>query len=1090
MKFFLLMLSFSLSFFSESSKLFANEIPGYIGQQSFRLTDDSQFGDLVRRSEEAKIELARVDQARNQLSILVRDLSVQRERIVSHMNDLQNKIDESNRLKKALQDKLSELSKNPEANSQQISETKSQIENLDRSILDLSRQYGASKLDMAPINVRLDRAQADLGNATRNTQIAMERMQTISRDRENYRQDLIRSIQYVNNQGARTGAGDGSSDGSTLARRLGQDIGTRDGSADGFSSGTTDGQNRDYNLGNLQGESDGSARGKLDGQRDGTLEGTKNGNISAGNREGTVAGIKRAELSDAATVGINQGKKAGLDRAIRTGSAKGNTIGEDESVSKFESGQLNTQTLDGPFVGSFSKRSPNYPGDFNGPNFNPNIYNSRDILRRAYADGYIDQYREYTRYEYLRRIDNEYNQVYDGAYTSNYNQANSRQYPEYYEQGRKDGDARAYSRDYSTAKSVAYKIAFDQFDTNPTRTSDAFKGSYKNSELQAYNEKYEEIRKENFDRLETETFKGNIAAQIEIYRQKRINEVTKIYNNNAVLSFVSSEMLDGGITGIAKLDGVFQPGETTIHSVTLQNFGFKSADNVSVQMDNGALVKLPSIPARSIVVVKGAGLSLISKNAQIGSTAKTSLKVVSKLTSDDVVEAAHFDSIENGVLKNADLKNVKVSYPLSLSNLALDQQLLKDVANKLKIVVNNNSKRAYKGEMKVQVLVNSQSQILTKEFGVLSSLETSAQLSDAEILVNNESDIYRDLDFSASISQNGVTLGVLGTNLSAMAKGQYIDKKNAPVIIANSDKNLKQFLDAINLAGGVEKVSLLDLSLSSFNAQVMANGLNQKVLLIIDDEKATNLNSLNNFIGKSKSSSFVFIDEYNAGLKNALNLAISKDVQKLLWDKKVIMFTNPHRAAGVEKSSAMFQSTLSGFDKDLELAANLTMSATDLIAKFKSTVNRNTFFTPNDAIKTYSLKAMSEILCINKAYDESGKIFSRDKKWAEMVSNDGSLFINALKAASSGEVNEEKLSTILPAIALKDTISNAMSNDNEIFKAMMSKISKATNNVLNDMDDSFKKNLKKFDKGLYNNAYDKASIHRPFYISPPQDSPI
>lgn len=1067
----------------------AGDVPGYIGNQSFNITDDPQLNNLTRQAENAKYDVARADQMRDQTDGQLRGFLAQRERIFSHMNDLQSGIDATKSSLNSLQAKLSDLNKNPDVNKDQISQTKSQIDEANQRITDLQRQLGATKLDLGPVNVRIDQLQHDLQVATANYQNAMNRLQSIARDRDYYRQELISAISRINNEGANRGQVDGSNDGVDLSRRLGQDIGSRDGDADGTRQGTSDGQTRYYQQGEAVGEKEGSAKALSDGQRDGSAEGQRDGNISAGSREGKIAGVKRANASDAAAVGTQQGNKAGMDRAISTGSINGNNKGEAETVLKYESGNLNSITIDGPFAGSFQRRSPDYPGDFNGQSYNPRVYNSRDVLARAYADGYIYQYRQYTRYEYLRRIDSYYNSVYDSHYSSTYNQANGREYPEYYDRGRSDGYRTAYSRDYPVVKAQAYKVAFDQADSNPTRSSDNFKNAYKNSELEAYNDRYEQIRSANFDVAELKTFNANIAGQTEIYRQKRIGEVTTVYNNNAVLSYVSSEMLDGGINGVAKLDGVFQPGETTLHSITLKNFGMTAAKNVSVQLDNGAIVKLPEIPARSVVTVKGAGSSKIAANAQIGSTAKTTLKVVSKLTSDDAIEAAHFDSIGEGILKRADQKSTQVAFPLSLSNLSLSTQLIKGVKNNLHIAVTNNSKRAYNGELKIKVLVNSQSQVLTKDFGVLSSLNSSAQLGDAEVLVNSESDIYRDLDFSASISQNGVTLGVLGSDLVAMAKAQYIEKANAPVIVANSDKNLNQLLDALALIGGTEKASVLDLSLASMNSGILTNGLDQKVILITDDEKGSNISSLNTLVAKSKSSAFVFIDETNTGLRNAMNLVSLKDAQSLLWDRRQVVFTNPYRAEGVVKSSSMIQSSLKDFDKDLTLANDLSQTAPVLLARIKSEVNRTSFFTPSNAIKMFSLKALSEVLCINKAYAESGGIFTRNKKLAEMINSDGTLFINVLKNASAGEVNEGKLGTVLSAIAMKDTLSNAISNVFEISKVVKLKIKNTTNKVLGNMEDDFKNSLKKFDKDLYNKAYEKASIHRPFFIDQPNSTP-
>lgn len=1080
-------LLFLLAIIAALSLVVAGEIPGYIGQQSFRLQDDRELNDLTRRSEELKVEVVRIDQSKAQFEDQIRVIERQRNEQVERMNALQREIDGTKATKASLLAKLAELNQAPEINKDQIAALQNQIASMEQTIVEKSKQYGALKMELAPLNVRLEQIRADYSLVLKRSQDASLRLQNAVRERESYRQDLISSIQFVNREGSTRGQVDGSNDGLGLSRRLGQDRGIRDGEADGFNAGTIDGQDRYYKRGADQGERDGAARARLDGQRDGTNEGTKSGNSNAGSREGTTAGIKRGDASNAAAVGVEQGKKAGMDRAVSTGATNGQDIGEKETVLKFETGQLNSVNLNGPFAGSFQRRSPAYPGDFNGPSFNPNIFNNKEVLKKAFADGYLQQYREYTRYEFLRRIDGEYNAVYDQGYARTYDQAVNREYPEYYEQGKREADARAYSRDYPIVKADAFRVAFTQADASPARSTEEFKSAYKYSELQAYNQRYEQIRRANFDRVELETFKANIATQTEIYRQKRIGEVATLYNNHAVLAFVSSEIEDGGVSAIAAHDGVFQPGEAILHSVTLRNFGLKAAQNVSVQLENGALVKLPEVPARSLVVIKGAGLSAIAASAAIGSTTKSTLRVVSQLTSKDALEAQHFDSIDGGVLKSADQKSIRVAYPLALSGLSLSSQLLKGVANKLSIAVSNNSKRPHNGELKIQLLVNSQSSIITKDFGVLSSIQTNAQLSDAEVLVSNESDVYRDLSFSASITQNGVTLGVLGSELVAMAKAQYTDKARASVLVANSERNLTQLLDALSLAGGTDKVSVLDLSLTNLNAGTLSSGLNQKVLLVVDDENGTNIKSLNAFVGKSKSSTFVFIDESNSGLKHALTLGSSKDAQKVLWDKKTVAFTNPHRAEGVVKSSAMIQSSLRSFDKEMILAQDLTLSAADLLARFKTEVNRNTFFTANNAIKIFSLKAMAEVLCINKAYDESGGIFSRNKKWAEMIGDDATLFINVLKSASNGEVTEAKLSTVLPAIALKDTLSNAMARADGIARPMMPKIHNATNKVLDNMEDGFKKSLKNFNKDLYNKAYDQASIHRPFFIEPPSD---
>ena len=305
-----------------------------------------------------------------------------------------------------------------------------------------------------------------------------------------------------------------------------------------------------------------------------------------------------------------------------------------------------------------------------------------------------------------------------------------------------------------------------------------------------------------------------------------------------------------------------------------------------------------------------------------------------------------------------------------------------------------------------------------------------------------------------------------------------------PVLVANTDADLNAFLDALSTLGGSEKVSILDLSLAGLNADVIANGLSQKVLLIVDNSNASSIRSLNSFIAKSKSSAFVMIDESNTGLKAASALPALKDSVNLLWGKRTISFTNPHRAAGVLKASAFVQSSLKSFTNDLALGQALARNAQESLAEIRAKVTPANFNTPNDAIKMFSLKALSEILAINKAYDESGGIFSRDKKWAKMIEEDGTLFHNVLKNAS-GSVVTSNLPVIMSALAMKETISSAMNRADGIYRDMKLKITNTTNGVLKDMEDSFWKSLKKDFKETYNKAYEFKTAHNPFYIPEP-----
>ncbi|MBY0414424.1 MAG: hypothetical protein K2Q18_09670, partial [Bdellovibrionales bacterium] len=206
-------------------------------------------------------------------------------------------------------------------------------------------------------------------------------------------------------------------------------------------------------------------------------------------------------------------------------------------------------------------------------------------------------------------------------------------------------------------------------------------------------------------------------------------------------------------------------------------------------------------------------------------------------------------------------------------------------------------------------------------------------------------------------------------------------------------------------------------------------------------------------------------------------------------NKRQIAFSNPHRAAGVTKASAFFQSNLQSFGRDLALAQMLTLSATEMVSELKAKVSVENIKTPNETVKVFAVKALSEILSINKAYDESGSIFSRDKKFAKMIGEDSSLFHNQLKAAAAGDVVVSRLPILISAVFIKDTISNAMKHDDVIYKAMMSKISGAVNDVLDSMEKSYDKSLRKDFKELYNKIHDESilALHRPFGIEIPQD---
>lgn len=72
---------------------------------------------------------------------------------------------------------------------------------------------------------------------------------------------------------------------------------------------------------------------------------------------------------------------------------------------------------------SFKRKIPNYPEDYHGPNFKPKIYHSKIIMMKAFEDGYVFKYKQYSRLEFKRKIDTDYSQVYDAHYKAAYEMA-------------------------------------------------------------------------------------------------------------------------------------------------------------------------------------------------------------------------------------------------------------------------------------------------------------------------------------------------------------------------------------------------------------------------------------------------------------------------------------------------------------------------------------------------------------------------------------------------------------------------------------------------------------------------------------------
>lgn len=939
----------------------------------------------------------------------------------------------------------------------------------------------------------LNRSKSDLLLMIRKLDEAERRMADASRIFNQYRDDLTRSIDQINREGYMNGERDGDQDGIDLSRQMGRDYGNRDGSNDGLNDGERAGRERDYNRGIQVGESEGSQRGRIEGDRDGKNQGRDAGHIDAGNREGRIAGIERANKSDAAKVGESQGKTDGLNRAIKTGMEVGSLKGEKEGIALYENTDLSQVEVKGQFLGSFERRSPSMPGNYQGPRFNPNRPASKEVFRRAYLDGYVFKYRDEVVLEFARRIDSDYNQTYDNSYQQSYSAAIGREYRDTYEEGRRSQDQRAYAREYKPSFDRAYQITFSDTTQNPNRSDSVYKNAYRSMEAHAYGERYEEIRIAVYREVEADTFQKNIAQKTEEYRLKRLAEVKALYENHPVAQYVSSSIQDGGNQGVANLDGLYMPGERIVRTIVVKNYGKKELSGAKAQFVTGEEITLPNIPGRSITTIIAGAASTIPANTKNATAYKDHMRLQVSPTSKDAVQTRHYDDLGKALLKGLDTKEVLAQYPLQLNSLSLSEAFaLLNKKQNLKASLVNISKRDYSDE--IEVALNSNSSVLAKPFNSIRGLKMgSINLSDAEVLVADEKNTYVPLRITADIKIRGVKVGELANPLDFMARAPYIEKAGKPVLVTNSNVNTRDLLDTLDQFGGISETSVLDLALGSLNQATLTAGLSDKAIILIDDGAGSVTRGAESLINNSRNSLFIHADQNQASLKVARNMTGFNDNQSFPFmlagtkAERRMYFTNPHRTS-IKAMTMHVQTSVENAKSEFDIVGDFALANPNLVAKVKREVNRNTFFTSQKSIQMAAIKSLGEIMNIAVAYDESGGIFNRDKKWIKMLEDDAMMVHNQMKANANGNLTEDTVGLHLAAIAFKDIVSNSLSYYRPVSGGMKLKVRSTVNDIVNKMEDNFKKKLRSFDRGLHDKAFSKFDQHRPYTIDVPTNN--
>ena len=996
-----------------------------------------------------------------------------------------------------LTNRVSSIDKNLKATKAKIAKLTKEIQSLDQQIQTKNQKLVQSKKDLTKSSNQVNTAKSQLNKTKKEAKNLEAALNVAQLDREKFRERLIARVLDANAKGAKEGSLDGESDGRFLSNRLGTHHGSRDGENDGMIEGTRAGRERQRDIGYQEGQNDGAARAQHEGSIAGQNEGTYAGNIDAAKKVATVDGTNRAQASDAAAVGSAQGSKAGMQRAVNTGNRIGTENGEQEAIQRNESKKLDTKVIQGAFAGSFSRVIPTFPSAHRGRNFNLNGNYARKIVEQAFRDGYKRRYKARLRSTYEVVVPRIYNDTYTSAYENNYQDTYQRAYPADRQSGYEQGENDAFNRDYGVHYDSAYNHFRTEFSLNPNTASNEYRTTYTNVESSVYNDIYEDIRSAEYSKVEANTFNTNIATQTEIFRAKRDASVSKVYAENAVLKFISSSIVDGGINGVASKDGVYQPGETTFHSIVIENLGEKAAKNVVIVMENGAKSTIASIPAKSKVTVKGAAKSSVS--GPIGSTDTKVLNVYSQLTAEASIQGRHYSNTAQGKVNSGDKKSQRVKYPLALTSLSTNGTLIINKSNSLSVNLVNNSKRSYDGELKIEVQSNAKSQVITKEFNSVSKLDKSAILKDSVVSVADESDIYSPITFKAKVTKNGVTLGVLDRNLVTMAKAPFVEKAGTPVVIANSDQSARDLADLLSTMGGLKGASVLDTSLRSLNKTPLANGVKGKTLLLL--EKGA-LKDIDGMLKKSSSSAVVLLDELQREFSGMKSISTFKDAESFNFNvagvstSTKVMFANPLRASGLKSAMPVLSSDIKSYKKYLALAEHMKLSNDQMLKKIQATVTKDSFFAPSTANKQLLqagiIRGIDETMRINKHYDLSGNGLGRDKDIANLLKDDDSLFHNRLGKLVDGRARSNNVSLFLFAQDFYNTIRNALkfydpiedrvkfAIQNRMFGALFIKA------ALKDVDKSYKA-LKKYDKNLYKKVSGNKGIHAPFKMAQERD---
>ena len=928
----------------------------------------------------------------------------------------------------------------------------------------------AAKTAFDPVKAQMDQLTAGLKGA---------------RQKAKQRADvLIPEIKKFNQRGAQRGVQHGGADGRLQAEQRGRDAGTLQGERVGRREGIQAGQNRSYDEGFQSGSNEGINVGSADGQREGFQTGRTEGNTIAGERNGERDGIAEARSSDASSVGRRSGERDGLSEARSEGRRIGFQRGESQAVSKHEK-TTSSNVINGPFAGSFQAGLPAYPNlpcRRNGqidrracPSFKPfggkPMKDKPQIYRKAFRDGYKFRYHKRKRRAYNRNVQAFYDDWFARSRQRVFNDFASRDYPQFRQNGFNDGYNREYRPAYDRAYAPARNDARNQYANSPETNSSAYRNAYVSSKDSAYRAEYEAIRSAAYRRAKRETYDANIGAEIEKNRKIRFAAVEKVYLNSAVLKYEGARSVDAGVSGIAAKDAVYQPGEKVHHSMTLSNFGSKAAQNVVIVADNKSFT-IGSIPAKTKISFKGAAETFMPGESMLGREHTESLRVKYALnaTGKDI-QGRHFENAGRNLLKTYNKTDI-VQYPIQVLSMSTSSDVVIKEPNAANFELKNISARSFSGKIDAKLEINGNGQINVSSIPSLNGMGSNGQIRNVNFSINGDSNAYKYIEFDIVLSKNGVTLAKNASPVKTLVKINYRPGQNLPVVLTNSDFNIREVLDIIDEMGGTQNINMMDLSLPKSQSVVGKGIKNQIVIVPSEDIRNTKNSLIDDFIKASNYAALVFVDDNDQvtrGMSDVNRPNILKDMIKaqLKLDvssgqRKLTLGTTSKYKSSVEGVNHSIQTNLRGLPEAMEIANLLKLSATDLIDRLNAEVTKDSIRGPLLSVQVLNARVASEFKAI---YDVKKK---------EDVSASYLLF-SKYKAKAGKKIRVSNLGNTLPAYVLEET-----------FRSMPTKMSpirgriwKRYGELEKQLRKSFRKDLKKIDSKLHSWLKDNKHVNMP-----------